>query len=446
MAYRMVIGAALCVAAAGPVAAQNVVDGLSANAPALAPQEPRSVGVTTLTLTNPDQPDITAAVAGQTSLGAVPSRDRDLVLDVWYPAVDGATGDTTLNAFLRDGVTQVELQGRAVRDAQAADTGPLPLVLLSHGYPGNRYLMSHLGENLASKGYVVASIDHDESTYRTANGFATFPSTLLNRPRDQMFVLDQLARKNGEAGFALEGRIDAENTGIVGYSMGGYGALIAAGAGLADRTGLFGLDPYLTANQSGTQSHADLQDDRLKTVVAIGPWGRQRDAWDRDGLSEIDIPALFIAGSADDVSLYEDGVRQIFADTVGTDRALLTFEGEGHNAAAPIPAPDEAVAIGGNVLAHYEGRAFSNLFMNDVAQHFLTAWFDAELKGDDAKRAFLELVEDGADGWTGFADGAADGLRWETLAAGATLQPIPLPAGVWLLGGALLGLGALRRR
>ena len=38
-------------------------------------------------------------------------------------------------------------------------------MIISHGYPGNRYLMSHLGENLASKGFVVASIDHRDSTY-----------------------------------------------------------------------------------------------------------------------------------------------------------------------------------------------------------------------------------------------------------------------------------------
>jgi predicted dienelactone hydrolase len=75
-------------------------------------------------------------------------------------------GDTSLKALLRDGTTEVTLEGRAVRDAgRRVGTDPFPLLLLSHGYPGNRFLMSHLAENLASKGYVVASIDHTESTY-----------------------------------------------------------------------------------------------------------------------------------------------------------------------------------------------------------------------------------------------------------------------------------------
>ena len=67
-----------------------------------------------------------------------------------------------------------------MRDAApAAAAGGYPLVILSHGYPGNRYLLGHLGENLASKGFVVASIDHPDSTYDDQKAFA---STLYNRP------------------------------------------------------------------------------------------------------------------------------------------------------------------------------------------------------------------------------------------------------------------------
>jgi predicted dienelactone hydrolase len=58
----------------------------------------------------------------------------------------------------------VTLSGRAARDAAPAE-GEFPLVIISHGYPGNRFLLSHLGENLASKGYVTVSIDHPDSTY-----------------------------------------------------------------------------------------------------------------------------------------------------------------------------------------------------------------------------------------------------------------------------------------
>ena len=56
--------------------------------------------------------------------------------------------------------------------------------------------MSHLGENLASKGFVAVSIDHTDSTYDDQKAFA---STLYNRPFDQLFVLNEMERL-GRAG------------------------------------------------------------------------------------------------------------------------------------------------------------------------------------------------------------------------------------------------------
>src|SRR4030095_9221005 len=115
------------------------------------------------------------------------------------------------------------LHGRAVRDAPPMRGAAFPVVIISHGYPGNRYLMSHLGENLASKGFIAVSIDHKDSTYDDQKAFG---STLYNRPYDQLFVLDEIARlgKAGSGNF-LSGVVDDSRTGIVGYSMGGYGVV-----------------------------------------------------------------------------------------------------------------------------------------------------------------------------------------------------------------------------
>ncbi|MEC7205772.1 MAG: class I tRNA ligase family protein, partial [Pseudomonadota bacterium] len=80
--------------------------------------------------------------------------------------------------------------------------GSFPLVVISHGYPGNRYLMCHLGENLASKGFVTVAIDHTDSTYDDQQAFA---STLYNRPLDQRFVIERIAEayelEGGDAWF-----------------------------------------------------------------------------------------------------------------------------------------------------------------------------------------------------------------------------------------------------
>ncbi len=448
--------ALFAVVGATPLAAQNRIDGQSPDAPELAAYGALPVGVRQFDLVNPDQVDIVALNALSEKPAVPPTYDRPLTVEMWYPAAADATGDTSVRAFIRDGVTEVTLQGRAMRDAAPAATAEeFPLILMSHGYPGNRFLMSHLAENLASKGYVVASIDHTDSTYRTQN---VFGSTLVNRSLDQLFVLDEMARLNADASSGVAGLIDTDNAALIGYSMGGYGAVVTAGGGLSDAAMPFAPHDSLEIHRAGSATHEALPDERIKTAIAIGPWGMNREFWDAEGLAGIEIPMLFIAGSDDRTSLYEDGVREIWEGAVSVDRALLTFDGGGHNTVAPIPAPEESYAVGRS--GHYTDPVWDTVFMNNVGQHFATAWLDMLLKGDASKAAYLDLLAVGGDGvysqnqdgsladdhtyWAGFADGTAEGLRFETLSA-RTPAPVPLPGSVWLLGLAMGGLAALRR-
>ncbi len=429
---------AIAVLCAAPVWAENRIDTQLPSAPALAAYGALPVGVRAVALTDPGRIDILSIDPTAAKPDPLPVYDRPLTVEVWYPAAADATGDTTFMAFTRDGKTEVALEGRAMRDAAPAPTGaPFPLVLISHGYPGNRFLLSHLAENIASKGYVVASIDHTDSTYRDR---AAFGSTLVNRPLDQLFVLNEMARMAGEDGF-LKGLLDADNTGLIGYSMGGYGAVITAGGGVTEASvGYAWGAPYgtLAIHQAGSDSHAALFDDRIKTAVAFGPWGMNTGFWDATGLAGVKIPMLFIAGSQDDTSLYEKGVRAIWENTKGVDRALLTYENGGHNAGAPMPAPEETYRddpdLGFNVSEHYTDPVWDTARMNNIAQHFVTAWLDLELKGEAEKGEFLDLVENSNDGvwsvaedgaekedhtyWKGFAKGTAKGLRYEVKKAG----------------------------
>lgn len=437
---------AMIAATATPLAAQNRIDGRSPLAPELAAYGASPVGVRRLDLVNPNQIDIRALYPVGEKPAVLPRYDRPLTVEMWYPAAQGATGSTAIDTILRDGITPVTLQGQAIRDAAPdAAAGPLPLVLMSHGYPGNRFLMSHLAENIASKGYVVASIDHTDSVY---DDIGPFGSTLVNRPLDQLFVLDEMARLNADATSGFGGLIDADNTGLIGYSMGGYGAIITAGGGVTEASVTNRFAPpheTLAIHEAGSDTHEALPDPRIKTAVAIGPWGMNTGFFDDEGLAGIDIPMLFMAGSNDTVSRYEEGVRAIWEGATGVDRALLTFEGAGHNAAAPIPVPAEAV--GTPFAAHYTDPVWDTVRMNNIAQHFVTAWMDTELKGALDRAAYLDLDPIGRRGtWLGFEEGEADGLRWEVMVAGQTEpSPVPLPASVWLLGLAVGGLGVMRK-
>ena len=306
--------------------AQNRIDLQRVDAPQLAAYGDYEVGTRPITLVNPGQLDVLALDASVDAPNPLPTYDRELAVQMWYPSFPGATGSKNVRAFLRDGTTEVNLTGQATLwAAPVTQASPFPLVIISHGYPGNRFLLTHLAENLASKGYIVASIDHTDSTYRDQ---AAFGSTLRNRSLDQLFVLNEMARLNDDSASFLAGIIDSDNTAIVGYSMGGYGAVITAGGGVTPASTAFPFSPpfgTLAIHQSGTQSHNELIDPRIKTAIAIAPWGRNFGFFDADSLTGVQIPMLFMAGSEDDVSLYEDGVRAIFEEAINVDRALLTL-------------------------------------------------------------------------------------------------------------------------
>ncbi len=166
--------------------AENRIDTQRFDAPELAAYGDHAVGVRQIKLKNPGQVDILKIDPAAPKPDVLPTYDRPLTVEVWYPAAQGASGDTALKVYLRDGKTEVDIIGKAMRDAQPDSGKAYPLVIISHGYPGNRFLLSHLAENIASKGYVMASIGHTDSTYRDK---AAFGSTLVNRSLDQIFVL-----------------------------------------------------------------------------------------------------------------------------------------------------------------------------------------------------------------------------------------------------------------
>ncbi|MDQ7071927.1 MAG: dienelactone hydrolase [Rhodobacterales bacterium] len=417
--------------------AENRIDTQRPDAPELASYGDHAVGVRTVEMVNPGQIDILKIDPAAEKPDTWPTYDRPLTVEIWYPAVAGSMGDTSFDAYLRDGKTEVEIFGKAVRDAEP-DGADFPLVVISHGYPGNRYLLSHLAENIASKGYVVASIDHLDSTYRTK---AAFGSTLVNRSQDQVFVLDQIAQMSGDSASFLNGRVDADNAAILGYSMGAYGAVITAGGGVTQASVDYawgGPHGTLGVHLSGSDSHNALPDPRIKTAIAFGPWGMQLGFWSAESLKGVKIPMMFVAGSVDDVSGYEAGTRAIWQNTKTVDRALLTFENGNHNSGAPMPAPAEAdmfdADLGFNLSDHYSDAVWDSVRMNNISQHFVTAWLGKYLKADADMDAYMDLVPNSNDGvwakeddgtakpedthWAGFQDRTAKGLRFEVLKAG----------------------------
>lgn len=431
----LMAGAALMLA--GVSFAQDVVifGDARPDAPELAARGSFGVGVRTLTFTNPNQVDI----LNVTEANPEPRYDRPLTVEVWYPAA--LEGDTPVIVY-EDTLGRADdpnqplvpftFGGRAARDADPDLSGaPYPLIIVSHGFPGSRFMMTYLTENLASKGYVVVAIDHTESIFSDVSGFA---STLLNRPLDVRFTIDAMAALAADPESPFNGLFDAANTGLIGYSMGGYGVLNVAGgrygATYVPVLRNFGI-PGVNLLAVNSVNNADFAaDERVKAVMAFAPWGMNFGLWDANSLSTLDVPVFFVAGDQDDVSGYANGPRRLFELATSSERYLLVFEGARHNV-APNPPPAAATEYG--QFMRYGDNVWDSARMNNVNQHFATAFFDLYLKGADTA-AYLDLIEVAADGrfsvaqdgsfnadhtyWLGFQNRSAVGLRFERRAAG----------------------------
>jgi predicted dienelactone hydrolase len=387
------------------------------DAPELAGRGEYKIGVRTMTLVNKGVIDVL-----NTKEGESPLYDRDLKVEVWYPAelkeseIDLVNYEEVMGSGNdpKRPIIPFTFQGRAARDAAAVKSdGAFPLVIVSHGYVGSRYIMSYLCENLASKGYVVVAIDHKESTFIDGAGFH---STLLNRAQDVKFVLNEMDSFGKKDNF-LKGLIDASNTAIIGYSMGGYGVLNVAGAGYSgtlEKTfkqisgGSTAIAPLIYENEA----YPKTTDPRIKAVVAFAPWGMARGVWDSSGLAGLQIPTFFVAGTQDDVSGYENGIKAIFDGAINAERYMLTYANARHNVASN-PAPPESLAPGLHFDEYYRYAepSWNKRRINNINNHFLTAFLGIHLKGKDYQE-FLDISQDSnIKTWKGFKERSSTGLE-----------------------------------
>ncbi|MER5625244.1 lipase [Streptosporangium sp. NPDC002544] len=192
----------------------------------------------------------------------VAGNKRELMISIWYPArktagypvapwMPKAAADRYLRALgvppgkLVLGATDGHLGAPADRRL-----GKLPVVLYSPGANASRSYGTGVVEELASRGYVVVTMDHtyDAAVVEFPGGrVATNPTGEITdfvkaakvRADDTRFVLDQLAAHKLPAG--LSGVLDMKRIGMFGHSLGGASTSSAMYADKRIKAGL-GLD------------------------------------------------------------------------------------------------------------------------------------------------------------------------------------------------------------
>ena len=342
------------------------------DAPELAAWGAHQIGVRTLDLKNAAQPDV---LNFNKETNQAPLYDRPLKIELWYPALipAGTEARTQYESTLPGrNPKPFTIDGKALRNAAPLPGQRFPLVIVSHGYPGSRTFLTYLTENLASKGYVVAAIDHTDSVFGAVK---PFPSTLVNRSPDQLFTIASLA--------ASEPNIDSTRVAIIGYSMGGYGALISAGAAPSANSSLAKMLPAGLLPAAGKLPPA------VRAIVALAPWGAQPpiNTWDPAALSNIRVPSLFIVGDKDDISGYEQGVKKAFDQSVNSNRCLLVYENARPNVGGN---PPPAGPLDFQTKESFDEPVWRKDRLNAINQHFISAFLDLHLKADETRRPYLD--------------------------------------------------------
>lgn len=356
------------------------------DAPELARLGEFAVGVKTLKLVQPGQVDV---LAFDSSTGAAPRADRVLTVDLWYPARLSAHAaavvySATLPSEPPAPAARFSIPGIAVRDAPAVGSG-YPLVIVSHGYSNATAAMTWLTENLATKGYVVAAIRHEDPPITDRSKFA---EPLLRRPLDIAFVAQTLQSRLG-----AEHLIDPRRTALVGYSMGGYGVLTAAGATLDPEGGAVKLVPgglMLPYARGGALQDA-VTVKGLRAVVAISPAGGGTLAsWGVAGMRALTVPLLLIAGDSDQTVNYNTGARAMFDAASGAHRFLLTFKGAGH--AIGLSSVPDSMRRRLWDEDWFEDPVWRKERISAINTHFITAFLDRYVKGNESRAAYLDVA------------------------------------------------------
>ena len=169
------------------------------------------------------------------------SQKRAIVTQFWYPAKPNSTlTKAPYSALSKD--YQKTLTNSFLRASIVEEIDKASLIIIVPGRGTERFLYTTIAEELASQGFVVASIDMPEIGYVIyQDGFILYPSEDFKTPsgmmagpyekvdaffeeptekgyQDLMFVMKNIAELNE---YAFENKLDLKNIGVFGHSLGG---------------------------------------------------------------------------------------------------------------------------------------------------------------------------------------------------------------------------------
>lgn len=262
---------------------------------------------------------------------------RPLATVIWYPAAPGSQEKPWTVAIFD--------AGKNAPDAPfTPEPARLPLVVLSHGTGGAAPGLAWLAQTLASRGYIVAGVNHHGNTgaepgYRL-EGFVAW----WERPRDLSVLIDRLL-----ADPRFGPRIDAQRIGVAGFSLGGYTALASVGARLdrqqwdsfcaaSPNDPSCRLPPEISSKHSMADARRLLdgdgpmkkvaqrmgesyRDPRIRAAFSIAPV--LGPALAKASLEGIAVPVRIVVGEADDQAVPATTARPVASAIKGAELSVL---------------------------------------------------------------------------------------------------------------------------
>lgn len=288
---------------------------------------------------------------------ALPVPDRELPVSVWYPAAESGPAAPYIPA--RRPANAVEIAAHtayrlytpaaagpmltatvpAALDARPADLPALPVVVWSPGLGTPRWLASALASDLASRGYVVVTVDHPGETPAVEVGDRVVVGA-APPSRDPGYMRAALARRVSDIGLVVDrlaelplvgDRIDTSRIAVAGHSYGGQTAVsVAAG------------------------------DARIRTALVLdGSAG-----WDDVAeVPELDRPVLLLASG-----------DMVHASWTSTAAVIGTMAEAGHYTGTDLPMLGGGADLCGTLGAERGTR---------ITVSVLAAWLDRQLLGRD---------------------------------------------------------------
>jgi predicted dienelactone hydrolase len=228
------------------------------------------------------------------------NRSRPVVVEFWYPTDESGPIDQSQD---KAWVHPKEVRGVKIKENLH------PLIVMSHGNKGERRDSSWLADRLVKKGYVVASVEHYGNSYATYDTGTSL--CFWERSRDISFVLDSLFQDP-----ALEGKIDPNRIGFIGYSLGGMTGLSLAGA-QAQKVDEVArqlqkirqeISSELLESADFSAAYQDFYEKRIKAVALIFP---ATFVYPPEGLKAIRTPVAMIASEGDEILPFNDHAMKL---------------------------------------------------------------------------------------------------------------------------------------